>query len=237
MIIRFPTGLYKNVLPKVESDSTSVTYTISSTDPPRTELQFQQVPTGVERQLRNFPIHTLQTRRAANGDLIYTISKSNYSNVGWGAKQFEVGQVLEFSTVDESTVDPLLVGDTEIRHDTNLLDYDAIGLSSAEQDLIKSSADAQFKELSDELNVLKMSHSDTSILLNTNQKTINEVSKAISALGQLSTDGISSIVAKLNARLTELTVEKNTLIETLNSIAAEASSVSDSLKQLSELVK
>ena len=239
MIITAPTGLYKSVIPQSPDQSGDVTFTISTTDPPRRELLFNKIPPGVERRLRQPFIHSDEVRRSVIGDLLNTVSKSDKSLAGLGNKQFEVGDILEFEEeITEDELQPTLVVDkTEIRHDTNLLDLPLLGLDESEQAQVTRSAEVEFDKLGNELNNLKQSRRNTESQLLDVQKQINETRKAISALEIIDDPDIVEIKEGLEESLDELQDQRSNLIATGNELAELTSEKLDEVRSVAQLVR
>lgn len=240
MIIRYPSGLYTSVLPKKPSDGGNVTFLISSTDPPRSLLQFLQIPIGISHRTRDELVYTKQERRGTLGELVFSISKSNASVVGSGKKQYEVGEVLEFDTTAQISVTPMLVPEiTQIRHDTNLLDYSGLGISADELLNIERAAQSAMNRLETELNAARQNRSNAEVDISKNQKSINETIKAISALETLSEiDGsVVPVIDKLRSNLIDLENTKSLLMSQADSYAVEASQIVDKMRKLTQVVR
>lgn len=248
MIIKYSTGQYADVLPKVPSDSNSVTFTISNTEPPRSGLYYPQLPIGLVSRKRSPRSIDLVARRANLGQLVFTISKSNRSEDNDTKKQYEIGQILEFDTTNTAPVDPMLVSmTTEIRHDTNLIDYSAMGLSEAEISVINDATLLTQDGITKRLNEVKQLRLDAENNINRNQKTLNEINKAIGALTiTVSVDAsgttadsavIDEIISKLTLQKQQIETEIGRLITLANQYANEASDLVDQLRSVSILVR
>lgn len=239
MIIRYPTGLYASVLPAPDEYG-NVTFTISSTDPPRSALQFHQIPDGIankhlDRQLLDKPL-----LRENLGPLAFTVSRSTASETGSGTKQFEIGEVLEFGDAEVASISPMLISSrTEIRHDTNVLDYDALGITDDELEAIKLSAHQALEQLEVSLNEARQNRANVEIDINKNQKAINETSKAIAALETLSEidPSVLPTVEKLQANLGQLQATRDELMEKANSHAMEAEAILNKMRRLMQVVR
>src|SRR6056297_1556415 len=97
MIINYPTGLYKNVLPDEPQDNQNITFLISTTKPPQTSLLFSKIPVGVANRKRAPDTLTPEKRRLTIGPLVFTVSRASRNLAGNNAKQYEIGSVLDFS--------------------------------------------------------------------------------------------------------------------------------------------
>lgn len=240
MIIKYPTGLYASVLPKNPQDAGNVTYTISDTAPPRGANQSTLLPLGVMLQRRGALTYTATQRRLAVGLLAYSMSSGGQTITSSTTKMFEAGQVLEFDDVAAVTVDPMLVAqDTSIRHDTNTLDYGALGLGTDDISTITSGASAALASLQDQLTALKQQRADAEATIATLQTQINEATKTIAAvqvLAGLEAD-VAPILAKLQATLAGLEAAQVAEIESANGYAAQASAVLDQITSVAQLVR
>lgn len=243
MIIRFPTGLYRTVLPS-ETGSGNVTYTISQA-PPSTPVRAIRLPTAERLRKLPEPTFDIEERRAGFGELIYTISKANRADPGSNTKQFEVGDALEFD--DDPTVNvPVLTAapqEVEIQHNTNLLDLSQTGLTEEEINTVILESERRHRELEklfaqqqSELQSLKVS-------INENQKQINETNKAIRAtraafgIPDEETNPQNQILISLLARRDELQVQREQVISDHNVKSAEVEATHRDLLRVSQLVR
>lgn len=237
MIILFPTGLYQDAgqLPEAPKDAGNVTFTISSTEPRRSESTVFQLPVAEELHQRGTPILTDAQRREVLGDLVYTIVDASRTIPGSGKKMFSVGQFLEFT--DEDLVLPDMSGvptKVSFQHNTNLLDFADAGLSQDEIDAIQSEAAATKKTLEAQMSSIQSQIGDKQVQITENQKNINEANKLADAVALLSN---SVVAAKLSTRLTNLTTERVTLIAAINDLNDQATQTYNDLVKVSELVR
>ncbi len=89
MIVAFPTALYIPVLPAKPEEAGSVTFSISSEDPPRQSQSLQQLP--IAEILKPLPdkIFTPEENRAVVGNFIFSVSKSSRFETGSNKKQLK----------------------------------------------------------------------------------------------------------------------------------------------------
>ncbi len=241
MIINFPTGLYRDVLPVSPQDKGNVTFTISNTTPPRTNLIFPKIPAGLVDRGRDKPKPTtpLENRKYL-GDLIFSVSSSRRRVVGNSSKQFEIGQVLEFEGSGVQTVEPMLVSQvTEIQHNNNVFDYDALGVTEDEQAAIAEASLKTHSDLTDQLNKLKQQRSDAEIDVNTQQKLINETNRTIKALEVIakSSKDVVDLINKLKKKRAEAIATRDKAIEAANQYAADAEAVLVQLRAVAAVLK
>lgn len=245
MIIKYPTGLYSTILPG-EGGSGNVTYTISTQAPPRPEVRVLQLP--VAEQLRKLPdeVFTEDQRRAAVGELVFTIVKSSRSLAGSNTKQFEIGETLIFDD-DIDQAEPLQivrVPDTvEIRHDTNLLNLTSIGLSNDEIAILTKESEDKKRALERELSDTRMEIENLKVQITETQKKINETNKAVGAVREIydipenDESYENPIYQKLLSTKTELETTRDTLIVEHNSKGLEAEEIYKAIQRISELVR
>ena len=251
MIINYPTGLYATILPKKPEDGGNVTYTISNQTPPRSNLLFPKVPLGLVEKRRFVPTIDLVERRLSLGNLIFTVSRATGNDVGNNSRQFEIGQILEFEETTGPATDPMLVGPvTEVRHDLNVLDYEQMGLSDEDEQIIAEQTLVAQNQLSDRLNELKRLRANAEQSIKVSQKLMNELNRTIDALRVTLTSGagtavtdstegalIEPLLVKLEAKLAVATAERDVAVTDANEYAAESAVVIDQLRTVSVLVK
>jgi len=244
VIIRFPTGLYKTILPK-ETESGNITYLISSEDPPRPTIRAIQLP--LSEELRPLPTNLFDqtTRRSGFGELVFTIAQANRDIPGSNQKQFELGERLEFeeSPPLEDLLPILSPDKLEIRHDTNILDLTDLGLTDQEIDEIVSASEAKQSALEKEFTIKKKEIDNISTGIVENQKVLNETVKAIGAVRQIfdipenDLNFNNDIYQKLLIKQEELESERDSLISDRNVAVTELRNVYNSLLKISELVR
>lgn len=241
MIIRFPTALYKPLIPQEPQESGNVTFTISNETPPRTNLLFTELPPGVEQRQR--PPRTIPPvkRRLAVENRTYTVLSANESALGSNRKIVEAGQVLEFDTSETLPVDPMLVAKrNEFQHNTNLLDLEALGISTEDQAAIVVSANSIMSQLDSELNQILINRKNVEIAIAENKKQQNENVKAAEAIRVLISNGqngFEPVVEDLDAALEVLKQQEVTLVDQANTLAANATAKRDAILEVAELVR
>ncbi len=240
MIINFATGLYRNVLPHNPSDGGNVTYTISNTSPPRTDLIFLKIPIGVVNQQRT---PNILTPRNSVGSLIFAVSSAQRQDLGNNSRQYELGQILEFAdSVDQPIVQQMLVNQiTETRHDTSVLDNSVLGLDQSEADLIATTSTQAYAILSSSLNQLKQLRADAESEIASQQKAINELNRTITALQvvqqQAPDNGVQDLIIKLQTRRDAIIVAMNQTITNANAYSTQAADIVNQLRSVAVVVK
>ena len=237
MIIEFPTGLYITEFPQSAEDSTSITYLVSSTDPPRSEQIFVQVP--VAEQLRSLPdkVFSKAENRAVLGEFLFSISGATNSEAGSNKKKFEVGEILDFETETlPELINTEVPFNLDLLQDTNLLDLESLGLTDAEIIALTASAEKAFAELIVSLNSTLEQVANNRIAIEENQKSINEARKAKEAALVVAGTG-SSIVEKLAQTEEDLIEERDLLVDETNALSLLAQSQFNDLLKTKELVR
>jgi len=239
MIIRFATALYDSVLPQAPDYGGNVTYTISMDDPPRTFQTTIRLPPAIERREKPPRAIDDDVRRVSLGERVFTVSRTNKSVTGSSKKQFEVGQILTFGLDTDPEINPMLVGNLELRHDTNLLDLVGLGLTEDEINSVNSSAMSRFRDLQTELSGYTKQRSDAEVAINENKKVQNETRKAADAIAQLAaTDpSFDELLAELNAKIPVLEDEMEEYVTIANKAAKNADSTRDKIFDLIQVVR
>ena len=239
MIINFPTALYTTILPQTDASGGNITYTISVSDPPRDFTNTPRIPAAIESRIKSPRLLTASERRARIGDLIFTTSKSSSAYANSGKKHFEVGQVLDFDNIVDSVVDPMVVDDVEIRHDTNRLDYVTIGLTDEQVVKINDDAMLRISALQVELDNCRQQRAEAEVRITEIKKSQNEVQKAIGAIRQLvvTDSSYNSVIATLEANLVVLQSDYDSWISVANVASASAISIRDQILAIAQVVR
>jgi hypothetical protein len=240
MIIKYPTGLYKNILPSKPADGGNVTYTISTTAPPRVGLSIPKLFAGVMYRQRHPLPETPEERRKNLGQLLFTTSKASQTISGTATKAYEVGQVYDFEDVPTQTVEPMLVQPVStIRHDTNLFDYTSLGLNSADVQTIESHSTKILDDLSSQLNAAKKARANAEQTIIVQQKIVNEANKTIKSLQTLVENGadVSALIEKVQSTLLTATQKIETAIALADAQAAVATIIMDKIRAISNVVR
>jgi hypothetical protein len=243
MIINSPTGLYKNVIPAAPSNSGNVTYTISMADPPRISELYPKIPEGVSNRKKLLKTITTTPRKSVGG-LAFTTSKASATTASNNVKQFGMGQVLEFGSVNVRAVDPMLVSNkTEYKHDVAVIDYDKLGVDIDGQLIVGEASFVVHKKLSDKLNDLKELRANSEVLINNNQKIINETRRTTGALKVIVDQSdeydneINELIVQLDVKLSDAVNAKDIAVSDANKHATDAKVISDELRKISLVMK
>jgi hypothetical protein len=205
------------------------------TSPPNGILLEVQLPEAIERRQR----YTINTTKPS-GQRLYTNTISNASLIGSSKKQYEVGQILEFTAAKTSTLRPMLVSNSlEVQHNTNTLDLSSLGISDADIIAINNSADTQFTALNAALSAVRQARINTETSILENQKNQNETQKAIDALVNLVRydSSLQGVLGSLRTKLVELQAQASSLIVLANTQASSASSLENQIIAIAQMVR
>lgn len=239
MIIRHPTALFDSVLPKAPAYGGNITYTVSMDDPERIFQTTIRLPPAIERREKSGKNISDSVRRVNLGGRVFTISKTKKSVTGSSKKQFEVGQILTFGADTDPEINPMLVGDLELRHDTNLLDLSGLGLTDADIVNISFSAMDRLKELQAELSAATRQRGNAEIAINENKKSQNETKKAVDAVAQLAATNseFDDMLAALSSKIPVLEGELEQYVELANQAAVNADAIRDKIYDVIQVVR
>ena len=244
MIINYPTGFYTEAINLPPGVASNITFTISSTVPPRSQLLFVKTPVGLSRKRRSPRVYSDQERRATVSKLAFSVSASAGSIAGRGMKQYEVGQVLDFGGVQPIQVlNPMLVSSTsDTRHDTNLMDYSAAGIDAETQAAIESESATAFDELMTQLNDVVEERKNLEIQSQDTQKLLNEVNKILVGLRSVvevnpTSTTLHAAIVELEARQVALLAQQESLIVSANEAAALAADIQIKASRVAQLVR
>jgi hypothetical protein len=236
--------LYSNVLPQEPQDGGNVTFTISNSPPPRTNLIFPKIPPGIVDRKKTPRGPDILRRREVIGDLAFVISSSKRAVEGSNDKTFETGQVLEFSDGPLRSLDPMLVSSkTETQHDVTRINYEPLDVNEDDQQLINDASLATHKSLSDDLNAVRQQRKDAETIVTANQKVINDSNRTINALQVIqdqspeTASDVDELIAKLEAKKDEAFITRDAATEAANTLAAEATRIQDKLRTVSTVLK
>jgi hypothetical protein len=171
------------------------------------------------------------------GEYIFNLSYTLATQAGTGRKQYEAGQLIDFTQETLPTISTLTVPDVvEIQQNTNIIDLSSLGLSDADIANLDTNARANMNNAIGDLNSIQALINTTEIAINDNQKLLNEVKKALNAAATLFGTG-NSILDKLEDKQIVLLVERDALVAQLNIYIAQANAAYDVIQTLRELVR
>jgi len=233
MIINYPTGLY-NLFGSIQ-DTPNVTWYVSNNKPPRSGDVVVKIPPAEE--LRNLSVSTIskKDRRSVYGDLVYTINEASNNIAHSGQKQYDEGDILDFSDENISTPAGVPRGKKIIhRHDLGKLNTKSIGLDDS--DVIKFESDIYDKkeELEQQYLHMRQNIENIEISIKSTQKKINESNKAHDAIVLLNDEMLKEKI--VNKKL-EYEQELNNLLEDHGKSLEQLSSIVDDLFKIDMVAK
>lgn len=243
MIILAPTGLFIQNLPKVNTDSNPVTFTISNKQPPPS-IPFRVVPISPSTSARvaSDKIYSADERRFVLGERIYTIVSGNKVITGSTKKLFEIGEILDFDN-DFEQITSIEVGEVNIQHNTNVLDLNNMGLTNAEITTIKQQSELKRIDLRNRIAITQASIKTFDIDIQESQKQINEINKVIATVGILYNIPTGTLISgneiydKLIVKRTQTeTIKANAIISREDAID-QLSSLESELLSISQLTR
>lgn len=241
MIVRYPTGLYSSVLPRGPQQAGNVTFTISSTQPPRTSLLFPKLPPGVSGRRRTPRVIDVSLRRKDVDNLLFTVNSASRGATSSSVKQYEVGQILEFGDLAPTrTLEPNTAGcHSEIRHDTGLLDYQRLGITPDQRALVEREGDEVYRRLEAELAAARQLYSDLQVAIGENQKLLTETGKALDALRAMGSSDptIAGMISDLADKRQALNSGRGGLVNRANDAARLAAGLLQQLRDLSQVIR
>lgn len=246
MIIKAPTGLWKNKLPVLPEDNRSVTFTISNQSPPPIrDLFVPKLPDSVITRPLPIPENKIlddSDRRRLFGQRIKSIVSGAQIHIRDGKKLFEAGEAIEFSEDTTSLQNRLSVEEISITHNTNIIDLTGAGLTEEEARQIESDAELAREEIRNQI-AYKQSEIDIQTSnLGSIQRKINESSKILKSLTVIyNLDGSypsgNDKYDKIYDNLQQTNNEKESVIKLINSLNSEVVSLKDRLIRLSEVIR
>jgi len=238
MIIVAPTALYATILPTGPTDSTSITWTISSNNPPRPTIVVSLLPYSVE--IKPLPSKTFNPakRQDGVGEFVFNVNYSNRSEVGIGNKTFEYGEFLDFdlTTTIEELITLGVPNVIDLQQNTNYLDVEELGLTDEELADLEVSTRTMMNDLILALNTQKADANKIAVEIMNTQKLLNETLKVLNA-AKVVYGATDSIVAKMEDRQAELEATRDEQLASLNIIYAEMNAQYNDLIKVKEMVK
>lgn len=235
MIIKYPTGYYKEVLPSSPSDGGNITYTISNTEPPRSNLSFQRIPNGVKSKQASNKIHD----RSNYGQLAISYSTATATDLNDNSSNYQIGQVIEFNEFSDRSINPLLITDNiEERHDLLVFDYTSLGLDINDEKVIANSSINKLNQYKQLLNDTLKQRKNAEVLIASSQKRINDIDRNLDALSLLDqSDDIVAIINKLRSSKIEYENQRALAQNAANEAASQATIYRNNIRTLSSVVK
>jgi hypothetical protein len=236
MIIKYPTALYKSIIPTSPDVSGNITYTISSESPPKYDNNLLQLP--LDQEIRTYPdrIYTKDTARKFNGKLVFDMTIPSKSTDGSNSKQFEIGQTLDFTDSSSTNVDGYNLESIELRQDLSVVDYSRYGLNDDEYEELINTARKQMDSIT-----LEISKTGSDLNINNdsimkNQADINQSTKLYNSTVLVLGESHPSSI-KIKTKIDEYNIEKTSLIDNRQILQDKLQSLRDELDKIREVVR
>ena len=156
-------------------------YSISNNVPPRSELNYTQIPIGVEERIRPIRQQSGSARRYNLGTLVFTTVENMPGSVHVGNQVYYIGQALDFNQTQPQAAS-VVNGDLETQHDQFYVDIANTGLDQSDVDTMEAEAQATQTILIAELEALQKRNDDLQIEAVNQRRIINETTRIIGAL-------------------------------------------------------
>ncbi len=237
MIINSPTALYESVLPEGEEPG-NITYTISSTDPPKSSSVFLQLPRDEETRKQPARTYSKFDKRQFSSSLIFNITIPALATDGNGSKTFEIGQYLDFTedTENQENPDPYQLESIELRQDTNVVDYKKYGLNDDEYGEIVKLAEKRMDDISNQINDVGHKLNNNTELISLNQANINESTKLYDNI-VLILGADNEQAKKVKVKIDEYNAEKVVLLNDREVMLTNLDLLREDLSKVREVVR
>jgi hypothetical protein len=231
MIIEYPTGLYKEEI----KDNKNITFTVSSSSPPRATQPFNQIPPGLSLKPLPDPTTNKNVRRKLNGELVYTIDEGKQTEPGTNRRASAVGDIIDFEeyepvNITATEVPPIV----DIQHNTYVDDYKTYGLSNEEIADITANADQEKETIRQQINYKKTQIINNKEAIRETQKSINDINKIINGISTFY-DSKNPTLIKLKETKAEFEAQQDVLIGEVNTLNIEIKALYNDYLNLSRL--
>lgn len=234
MIINYPTGLYKSILPSKLEIAGNITYTASNPETPTKKDIYQtQIPDGV----KSIRINRKPINRGIYGGLVLTQDYTKNSILNNNSLKYEIGQVIEFTQDTISIIPTDNKNKLEISHNTNELDL-------TEYDSAKAILDSAYEAqtiLRDRLSDSRSKYNNLLIEIDNIKKNINETNKLLDALNiadtLLNRSDLKPTINQAKNKLDALQAEYAIKLSDLDKISAESNKLINDLRIIGVIVK
>lgn len=236
MQIKYPTAFYRSVIPAKPQQAGNVTFTISSTEPPRPKNASIKIPNGLAPQIPRKPIS-----RSNFGELVFTISDANRTILSNSTKQYILGDVLEFQAAGtNAAISEAPTTLLEIRHDLTRIDYKSLGLSDDDINILSAESSNVQEEIRTALAIKQKQYDDIITSISNLQTVLNETQKALSATGiifeQTQSTSIKDIIDKLKAKSLETSSQIEVLVTQSATVSADVNILIDRARNVGVIV-
>lgn len=236
MIIKYPTKFYVAMLPHGDSPG-NVIYTISDNDPPTYNENFFQLP--LDQEIRKLPdrVYNKQSNRSFNGKLVFDIIIPGQSVDESGSFQYEIGQILDFTTTDNTTVvDSYNIDTVEMRQNLWTVDYEIAGLSDTEYQELLSAASTKYDSISLQIADIGTQINGITTNISSVQANINSSTKLLNSLLLVFGEGYPTVI-KVQNKINEYEVQNTELINTMNILQEQLTTLTNEQNNIREVIR
>lgn len=235
MIIKYPTKFYNSLLPTGNNPG-NVIYTISNNEPPKYNESFFQLP--LDQEIRKQPerVYSKQDNRTFNGKLVYDIATPGQSIDGSGDQQFEIGQILEFTTDTTTNVDSYNVSSVEMRQDLWTVDYAKSGINDNEYKELIDAANTKYESITKEISSIGTEINNNIDNISLVQANINQSTKLLSST-ILVLGNSHPTVAKIQAKINGYESEKAALSDNMAILQSRLAELTDEQNAVREVIR
>jgi len=245
MILKGPTGLWRNLIPLKPGDSGSITFTISNQEPPPPSSKLiPKLPDSVMAR----PLPVLQNRvlddsdrRNLFGERIRSVVAGGMVYLRNGKKLFESGETVEFQEDTTSVEIKTVPGEISIRHNTNLLDLEGAGLTADEVAEVVRDAELMRDGLRNDIAAKQGEIEALRSEISSIQRSMNETNKAMKSL--IVIYGLSEYPSgnakfdRLFQSMEALTARRDEVVTSVNKCNSDIQIMRDNLVRLSEVIR
>ena len=227
MIINFPTGFYKSILPPAPDSMGNVTYTVSNNDPPRGSLFFLKMTL----KLANMSTSIVATE--SSDSQLSTTLKAFRSNKLSDKPIRPIGTVIEFNDKYESIDNLSSKLDREF-------DFNRFGDSSS--DPVNSKLIEAYNKYKLELISVSQQIESLIIDLDNNNRLKNSYTASLDAvniaLNIIPDDSeLLSVKANLETNINNVIAENVSITNNIDNLSAKKSTYEDNMRNLSKVIK
>lgn len=223
MILKIPSGFYRNVIPPTIGNLGNVTYTISSGEPPRIELNFSKVDR--KSQLGQIISDTVSISPDT------TIIKYNKSNIAVGLEPRPTGSVVEFN---DALVDGLGVDDFGQQQEFTSSRYSEDSTTNTQLLIAYDEFQSRLLSVSERIQTLLTIVNNDEIRLNVNISKLQAIEEALKILP----DDVMLIEDKnkTSLQISKLREDISNNRDTIAQLNVDKSKFTDSIQRLSKVM-
>jgi hypothetical protein len=223
MILKVPSGFYRNVIPPTIGNLGNVTYTISSGEPPRIELNFSKV----DRKSQLGKI--ISDQISVSPDT--TVIKYNKSNISVGLEPRPNGSVVEFN---DATIDRLNINDFDQQKEFTSSRYNEDSTINSQLLVAYNEFQSRLLSVSERIETLLTTVNNDEIRLNMNISKLQAIDEALKILP----DDVVLIEdkGKTSSQISKLKDDISNNRDIITQLNIDKSKFTDSIQRLSKVM-